>query len=93
MMSYPLQYPAHADSRPSFLSIARQIHVTHGPAGFYRGLGPTLLRSFPVNACAIFVYEGLMRAMGAEKVLANGINIAVTHSNLSTDTAISIYYI
>jgi len=48
--------------------IARQIHAIHGPAGFFRGLGPTLLRAFPVNACALFVYEGIMRELGAEAV-------------------------
>lgn len=36
--------------------------------GFFRGLGPSYLRAFPVNASAFFVYEGLMRVMGAEKV-------------------------
>ena len=54
--------------RPSFLLIARQIHAEHGLAGFSRGLGLTCLRSFPMNGSALFVYEGIMRWLGAEKV-------------------------
>jgi solute carrier family 25 carnitine/acylcarnitine transporter 20/29 len=72
MMSQPL--PIQSTSKPSssvprsFLSIARQIHTLEGPAGFFRGLSPTLLRAFPANACALFVYEGTLRALGAEEV-------------------------
>ncbi|KAI0651963.1 mitochondrial carrier [Trametes meyenii] len=46
---------------------ARQILAEGGFRGYYRGLGPTLLRAFPVNASALWVYEGLMRVLGAEK--------------------------
>jgi solute carrier family 25 carnitine/acylcarnitine transporter 20/29 len=76
MMShpYPLPYPSPLTStstlvtRPSFLSMARHIHSRDGPAGFFRGLGLCLLRAVPVNACAFFVYEGILRGLGAEKV-------------------------
>lgn len=76
MMSYPypLRYPTRSTStgipitRPSFLHIVRHIYTRDGTPGFFRGLGPCLLRAFPVNACAFFVYEGAMRVMGAEKV-------------------------
>jgi solute carrier family 25 carnitine/acylcarnitine transporter 20/29 len=54
--------------RRSFLSIARSIHAQEGFRGFFRGLGPTYLRAFPSNASALFIYEGIMRALGAEKV-------------------------
>ena len=57
----------HNQPKPSFRSTARQILAEGGYRGFYRGLGPTLLRAFPVNASAIWVYEGLMRLLGAEK--------------------------
>jgi hypothetical protein len=74
MMSQPLIAPirhpnisAHR-SRPSFASVARDIYIHDGLKGFFRGLGPTFLRAFPVNASAIFVYEGILRIMGAEKV-------------------------
>ncbi|KAK2461981.1 hypothetical protein APHAL10511_006444 [Amanita phalloides] len=74
MMSYPypLPYPTSRSAtsliaRPSFLGVVRQIYTVDGPAGFFRGLGPCLLRAFPVNASALFVYEGLMTMMGAEK--------------------------
>lgn len=75
MMSYPypLPYPQPSAStqatitRPSFISTARHIYSSNGMAGFFRGLGPCLLRAFPVNACAFFVYEGTMRLLGAEK--------------------------
>lgn len=73
MMSYPypLPYPQHVADlgrRPSFLATARSIHSVHGLPGFFRGLGPSFLRAFPVNASAMFVYEGLLRILGAEKV-------------------------
>ena len=54
--------------RRSFLSIARGILHQEGFRGFFRGLGPTFLRAFPSNASAFFVYEGIMRGLGAEKV-------------------------
>ncbi|KAI0735057.1 mitochondrial carrier [Earliella scabrosa] len=58
---------SHTLARPSFLQTARQIHAEGGYRGYFRGLGPTLLRAFPVNASALWVYEGLMRLLGAEK--------------------------
>ncbi|KAI0756881.1 mitochondrial carrier [Daedaleopsis nitida] len=63
MMAMP-----HTAMRPSFSNTARQIFAEGGYRGFFRGLGPTLLRAFPVNASALWVYEGLMRLLGAEKV-------------------------
>jgi hypothetical protein len=73
MMSVPLppcpaSLRAERSSRLSFLSVARQIHVEHGLAGFYRGIGLACLRSFPMNGGALFVYESIMRWLGAEKV-------------------------
>ncbi|KAJ7932475.1 mitochondrial carrier [Mycena leptocephala] len=70
MMShpYPLPYPEHlSGTRPSFLHVARQIHANEGLRGFYRGLAPCFIRAFPSNACAFFVYEGLLRALGAQQ--------------------------
>src|ERR1700685_1764484 len=52
----------------SFLSIARGILHQEGLRGFFRGLCPTFLRAFPSNASAFFVYEGIMRGLGSEKV-------------------------
>ncbi|KAH0590850.1 hypothetical protein H2248_000969 [Termitomyces sp. 'cryptogamus'] len=73
MMSHPVPHPHSHSSTvaggPSFILTARHIYSSHGITGFFRGLGPCLLRAFPVNACAFFVYEGTMRVLGAEKVL------------------------
>jgi len=67
----PYPYPPAPTSasimRPSFLLTARRIYSEGGLSGFYRGLGPCLLRAFPSNACAFFVYEGMMRVLEAEK--------------------------
>lgn len=63
MMAAPLDSP-----RLSALSVARNILRNEGARGFLRGLGPVLIRAFPVNASALFVYEGTMRMIGAEKV-------------------------
>lgn len=55
MMShpYPLPYPSSTSiTRPSFISVARHIYYRDGYSGFFRGLGPSLLRAFPVNASA-----------------------------------------
>lgn len=74
MMShpYPLPYSTQGSAalRPksSFVGTVRNIYGQQGIPGFFRGLGPCLLRAFPVNACAFFVYEGLMRDLNAEKV-------------------------
>lgn len=54
--------------QPSFIRTARQILAREGASGFFRGLGPCFLRAFPVNASALFVYEGTMRILGAEQV-------------------------
>lgn len=35
------------------------------------------MRAFPVNACALFVYEGIMMRLGAEKV--SSIQISMSH--------------
>jgi len=56
----------------TFRSTARQIYVTEGVRGFYAGLAPSILRAFPVNAAALFVYEGILRTLKAEKVLFLG---------------------
>ena len=58
----------HTSAKPSFLATIRRIHASEGYRGYFRGLGPSLLRAFPVNASALWVYEGLMRVLGAEKV-------------------------
>ncbi|KIM75410.1 hypothetical protein PILCRDRAFT_827332 [Piloderma croceum F 1598] len=73
MMSQPLVATvsrpglfAHS-GRPSFVSISRDIYTQNGFRGFFRGLGPTFLRAFPVNASAFFVFEAILRVLGAEK--------------------------
>lgn len=74
MMAYPHPHPYPSTrpqlswGTPSFASVIRNIYLQDGIKGFYRGLGPTFLRAFPVNASALFVYEGTMRVLGAEKV-------------------------
>ncbi|KAF9455111.1 mitochondrial carrier [Macrolepiota fuliginosa MF-IS2] len=75
MMAYPYPRPFPSPSnavdytpaRPSFITVVRQTYAVQGIVGFYRGLTPTILRAFPVNASALFVYEGVMRLLGAEE--------------------------
>lgn len=62
MMAAPLN-----SKRESAYAVAKSILRVDGPKGFVRGLVPVVLRAFPVNASALFVYEGLMKLMGAEK--------------------------
>jgi solute carrier family 25 (mitochondrial carnitine/acylcarnitine transporter), member 20/29 len=74
MMAQPLLAfigpPGHFHPLPkrSFLSVASGIYAQEGFRGFFRGFGPTFLRAFPSNASALFVYEGILRALDAEKV-------------------------
>lgn len=56
------------DPRPKFIDTFRQIKLVSGYRGFFAGLTPCLLRAFPSNACAFYVYEGLLRSFNAEKV-------------------------
>lgn len=41
----------------SMLQVARILHRRHGSSAFFRGLGATVLRAFPVNASTFFFYE------------------------------------
>lgn len=76
MMAYPhpRSYPSptavldYTFARPSFATVVRQTYAIDGLAGFFRGLTPTILRAFPANASALFVYEGLLRLLEAEEV-------------------------
>ena len=52
----------------SLVSVAQNIYRVDGLRGFYAGLTPCILRAFPVNASALFVYEGILRLLHAEKV-------------------------
>ena len=58
----------HTSPKPSFHGTVRHIYNIAGIRGFFAGLSPCILRAFPANACAFYVYEGLMRAFDAEKV-------------------------
>lgn len=42
---------------PSALRLARDIYAEGGSAAFFRGLSPTIIRAFPVNAATFFAFE------------------------------------
>ncbi|KAG9087462.1 hypothetical protein FS749_002901 [Ceratobasidium sp. UAMH 11750] len=65
ILAAPLDAP-----RLSFWPVAKGIYATQGWRGYYTGLSLCIIRAFPVNACAFFVYESLMRVIGAEKTRA-----------------------
>mmetsp|Transcript_18832 Transcript_18832/g.38009 ORF Transcript_18832/g.38009 Transcript_18832/m.38009 type:complete len:317 (-) Transcript_18832:310-1260(-) len=46
------------------LEVAISLYKQYGFRSFYRGLGPTLLRSFPVNASTFYFYEKFKVMMG-----------------------------
>lgn len=46
---------------------AREQYRLEGSRTFFKGLGITMLRSFPVNGVAFFSYEYVMRKMGWKK--------------------------
>jgi solute carrier family 25 carnitine/acylcarnitine transporter 20/29 len=98
MMSQPIVIRARHPGlfarlgRPSFVSVARGIYTQDGFRGFFRGLGPTFLRAFPVNASAFFVFEAILRVLGAEEVryfLLNGFPLKISEIRLScSDSAL-----
>jgi solute carrier family 25 carnitine/acylcarnitine transporter 20/29 len=95
---YPLPYPGPESSgmkRPSFISVARQIRASEGMRGFYRGLTPCFIRAFPSNACAFFVYEGILRVLGAEQVGSLSAqpeeNLNAAQTRFATDVPYSIW--
>ncbi|KAI8986596.1 mitochondrial carrier domain-containing protein [Pilobolus umbonatus] len=47
----------------STLDCARKIMATEGAAGFFRGIGPCLLRAAPVNAVTFMGFEMAMRVL------------------------------
>ena len=67
----PLQAPV------SMSGAARTIYREAGLRGFYRGFGVCMLRAWPTNAAATFMYEGLMRLLGAEKVCKDHITYCI----------------
>ena len=62
----------------SVSEVARAIYREAGFKGFYRGFGVCMLRAFPVNAAAVFTYEGLMRLLGAERVCKDHITYRIS---------------
>ena len=59
-------------------------------AGFFRGLGLSCLRSFPMNGGALFVYEGIMRWLDAEKVVAAACSLTIAHTLLAGEKMTSL---
>lgn len=43
---------------------ATRLYQRYGVRGFFRGLGPTMMRAFPVNGVTFLVYEKLKRISG-----------------------------
>lgn len=46
---------------PRWIDAVKFIYNTRGLAGFTRGFGPSILRSFPANAAALAAFEAVMR--------------------------------
>lgn len=61
-------FAAPLNSSTTVRKVIETIYTTYGVAGFYRGLALSIVRAVPSNACAYFVYETLLRTLGAEKV-------------------------
>lgn len=49
----------------SWWDCAKNIYLRDGYRGYYRGFAPCILRSFPTNASAVFVFDTTMRFMGS----------------------------
>jgi solute carrier family 25 (mitochondrial carnitine/acylcarnitine transporter), member 20/29 len=46
-----------SETRTSLPAVVKQIHAKGGIAGFFPGIGPALLRSFPANAATFLGVE------------------------------------
>ncbi|GAA5842154.1 hypothetical protein JCM5353_002177 [Sporobolomyces roseus] len=55
---------------PTWRAAAKHIWKEGGPKAYYRGFLPCILRAFPTNASALFVWETSMRLLGAEALKA-----------------------
>lgn len=54
--------PIRAEKKfPRYMDAVRYIYRERGLAGFTRGFGPSILRSFPANAAALAAFEAVMR--------------------------------
>uniref|UniRef100_A0A7S0CVV9 Mitochondrial carrier protein n=1 Tax=Amorphochlora amoebiformis TaxID=1561963 RepID=A0A7S0CVV9_9EUKA len=49
----------------SLFSTTKELWGRHGLTGFYRGLGPTLLRAFPENATILYTYDRVVKLFEA----------------------------
>ncbi|PVV00810.1 hypothetical protein BB560_004795 [Smittium megazygosporum] len=52
-----------APKYPSIPKTISYIFKTEGIPGFFKGFVPSFIRSFPTNACAVFVWDTTMRLM------------------------------
>lgn len=56
--------PIKAEKKfPHYMDAVRYIYRERGLAGFTRGFGPSILRSFPANAAALATFEAVLRVM------------------------------
>jgi len=75
LLSYPVDYVKTKMQSQNLsdlsyrnsIDCAKQMYRIEGIRTFFKGLGITLLRSFPVNGIAFFSYEYIMRKMGWKK--------------------------
>ncbi|KAF7796397.1 hypothetical protein EIP86_007574 [Pleurotus ostreatoroseus] len=80
-MTFPSRMMATppTSAAPTFAGTVRTIYAAAGVRGFFAGLSPSLLRAFPSNACAFYVYEGLLRLMNAEKAFGTDVLSQTRH--------------
>ena len=52
-----VQTPSADLRKNGYSHYVKQIYTQYGIRGFFRGLGPTILRSVPVNGTSVMVYE------------------------------------
>lgn len=52
----------------SWLDAFKNVYQTYGWKGYFRGFGPSILRSFPANASALAAFELVMRLFHEEEI-------------------------
>jgi solute carrier family 25 carnitine/acylcarnitine transporter 20/29 len=73
--TYPIDYiktliqSDNLDNRKytSSIDCLKKKYHEEGIRTFFKGLGVTMIRSFPVNGCGFVAFEAMMRALGRRK--------------------------
>ena len=65
--SHHVMFPAELDT-PGVTQMARMIYKEKGIGGFFKGIGPTVLRAGPVAATVLPIYDSVLEYLISEDI-------------------------